>query len=383
MKIKFLLMIVGLPLLIAVFFTACEGPDQPTYGPGNPDPNPTGLAPATLTAINPTSGYLRETVTIRGKGFNPVPEYNLVAFGNKVGTVISASDTMLEVEAPNITGQTVKVKVAVKGSEFWSNTLEFTFKNAVNVVADDITWPMGVEADSAGNVYVGSAADEVIYKIAPDGTESEFAELPISGAIGWGPGNLLYACEQGEGKIVRISADGSTVEDYVTGLANPIDFDWAENGNMYIVENDSGIVMYNGQSVTLAAKLANSPKCCRVFDNYLYVTEVWGGKIWRYEITSDGLGAGEVVLEGDAPLGLEFDADGTMYYTEAWETSLYSVKQDGSTETLFEEQLMTPMHYLTYHGKIIYIVYPGWGDVGEVMSTYIGVEQAPNYGLMQ
>jgi len=381
MKIKNLLEIAGLPLLVGLFFLACEVPDQPTYGPGNPDPNPTGLASARVTSVTPVEGYLKEVITIRGSGFNTTPEYNLVSFGKKVGNVVSATETELKVETPNVTGETVKVKVAIKGSEFWSNEVDFKFKEAVNVIADDINWPNGVEADSLGNVYVGSAGDEVIYKITSDGTESEFAALPISGSIGWGPGNLLYACEQWEGKIVRISADGSTVEDYVTDLTQPIDFDWDESGNMYIVENDVGIAMYDGQVITRVAELSDSPKCCRVFGNYLYVTEVWGGKIWRYEITGGGLGTGEIILEGDSPLGLEFDKDGTMYYTEAWETSLYSVKQDGSTETLFEEQLMTPMHYLTYQGKMIYIVYPGWGDIGEIMSAYIGVEQAPNYGI--
>ena len=381
MKNKYLLRIVGLPILVGLVLLSCTVPDQPTYGPGNPDPNPTGLPSATVTAVIPAEGYLKEIVTIQGTGFDTIPEYNLVAFGKKVGTVISATSTELKVETPNIAGEAVKGKVAVKGSEFWSNEFDFTFKEAVNVVADDISWPMGVEADSLGNVYVGSANDGVIYKIASDGTESEFAELPVNGSIGWGPGKLLYACEQWEGKIVSISADGSTVDDYVTGLTAPIDFDWAQNGNMYIVENDAGIAMYDGQSVTMVAEMGDSPKCCRVFGNYLYVTEVWGGKIWRFEITDSGLGAGEIILEGDSPLGLEFDKDGTMYYTEAWETSLYSVKQDGSTETLFEEQLMTPMHYLTYYGKMIYIVYPGWGDIGEIMSTYVGVEQAPNYGL--
>jgi hypothetical protein len=78
---------------------------------------------------------------------------------------------------------------------------------------------------------------------------------------------------------------------------------------------------------------------------------------------------------------LEFDADGTMYFTEAWETTLYTIKADGTEEVLFEDELMTPMRYLTFHNKILYIVYPGWGDVGEVMSAYIGVDQAPNWGL--
>ncbi len=65
---------------------------------------------------------------------------------------------------------------------------------------------------------------------------------------------------------------------------------------------------------------------------------------------------------------------------EAWETSLFTVSAEGDEGVMFEEQLETPMHYLTFFDKAIYVVYPGWGDVGVVLKTYIGVEQAPNYG---
>jgi TPP-dependent 2-oxoacid decarboxylase len=78
---------------------------------------------------------------------------------------------------------------------------------------------------------------------------------------------------------------------------------------------------------------------------------------------------------------VELDSEGTLYYTPAWETSLYTLKADGTEEILYEGELMTPMRYLTFHDKTMYIVYPGWGDVGMVMSAYIGVQQAPNHGL--
>jgi len=379
MKYKFLSVMVGVPLLAWLIFAACEAPNQPTYTPET-DPNPTGLSPATISAVNPGEAYLKDTITISGSGFNATPEFNLVAFGSKTATILSASATELKVQAPNISGETVPVKVAVKGSEFWSNEVEFTFKLAVETISEEINWAMGVEADDDGNIYVGSATDSMIYKITPDGSFIEFASLPLKGAMGWGPDNYLYVCEMDDGKIVRISRDGSTIEDYVEA-DGAVDFDWASNGNMYIVQNwGGGISMFDGSAVTHVSDYEGELKSCRVFGENLYVAAIWDGVILKFPITADGLGAAEVVFEGDSPVGLEFDANGTMYYTLAWETSLYTLAQDGSEEVLYEGELMTPMRYITFHNKTMYIVYPGWGDVGAVMKAYIGVEQAPNYG---
>lgn len=379
MKYKFLLVMFGLLLLAWLIFAACEAPNQPTYTAEN-DPNSTGLSAATINAINPNEAYLKDIITISGSGFNTTPEFNLVAFGSKTSKIMSATGTELKVQAPNISGETVPVKVAIKGSELWSNEFDFTFKLAVETITEDINWAMGVEADDDGNVYVGSAADEMIYKIAPDGSKSEFAALPMKGSIGWGPDNYLYVCEMDEGKIVRISPDGATIEDVVEVEA-AVDFDWASNGTMFIVQNwGNGISMFDGSAVTHVSEYEGELKSCRVFGEHLYVTSIWDGVILKFPITADGLGDGEVVFEGDSPVGLEFDSEGAMYYTLAWETSLYTMKQDGSEEVLYEGELMTPMRYITFHNKTMYIVYPGWGDVGAVMKAYIGVEQAPNYG---
>jgi sugar lactone lactonase YvrE len=370
-----------LSLSAALWFAACEGPNQPTYGPGNPDPNPTGKTSASLSEVSPSEGYLKDVITITGSGFNQTPRFNFVAFGTQTGTVVEASETELKVRAPNISGESVKIRVAIKGSESWSNELDFAFKNAMQIVDEEIAWPNGVDVDADGNVYVGSAADGMIYKITPEGEKSEFAEVPVNGAIRFGPQQYLYVCEKGESKIVRVSPDGGTVEDVVELDAEPVYFDWDAGRNLYVVGNGVGLYRVDGSgAVTFQDSVANG-KSCRVFGDKLYLTDIWDSRILRYDITPDGLTNREVFLEGDSPAGVEFDAEGTMYYTLAWQTSLYLLGADGSESVMYEEQLATPMRYLTAHGKFLYIVYPGWGDVGQVIRVYLGVDQAPNYGL--
>ena len=368
------------PFLIAwLAGLACEGPEQPVYGPNHPDPNPTGLTAAQVESISPETGYLKDVVTIHGSGFNEKPEFNLVLFGDKKAEVVSVTPTELKVRAPNKSDETVKVRVAIKGSEFWSNEAEFTFLPTTAVLDEEINWPNGVAVDDEGNVYVGSANEGIIYRITPDGTKSPFAEVAVNGSIHFGPNKYLYVCTKGENKIVRISPDGGTVEDVIEVDA-PNDFTWDASHNMYIVSEGIGIYKVVDNEPVLMAEFG-SGKNVRVFGDRIYANDIWEGKILSFAITAEGLGEGEVFLETESPSTLEFDTEGTLYYAQAWETSLYTLTRDGGEEVLYEGELMTPMRYSAFKGKYIYLVYPGWADIGAVMRVYIGVEGAPEYGV--
>jgi hypothetical protein len=388
MKYKITLVILVLAIFLFLM-VACEGPDQPTYTSAN-DPNPTGLNPATINSISPDSGYFVDRVTITGTGFNTDPAYTFVAVGNLLGKILSISPTELTIKLPYYSDETVDLKIAIKGSEFWSNSVPFTFYDAsplLKVIDEEIVWPNGVAVDNDDNVYIGSADEGIIYQIDPSGNKTEFAEVPISGSMEFGPENYLYICTQGDGKIVRVSPDGTTVEDVVE-VESPIDFDWDADGNMYIVSNwieaeeMGGIFRYDtAGNLTLLVTLG-SCKCLRIFENILVVSDIWEGNILRYDITASGLENEEVIYAGDSPLGIEFDVEGTLYFTEAWEVSLYSMKPEAgaSVDVLYKDQLETPMHYLTFYKKNMYIVYPGWADVGKTFSVYLAIDQAPNHG---
>ncbi len=180
MNIKIIRLIGALMLALGLVFVSCEGPDQPVYDASNPDPNPTGADPATVTAVNPAAGFFAETVKITGTNFNTDPDKNLVNFGNRVAEVTEATATELTVVTPGIIGETVDVRVAVSGSEYWSNMSPFEFKalpetHDLQTIDEEIVWPNGVAVDANENVYIGSARDGVIYKITPAGEKTEFA----------------------------------------------------------------------------------------------------------------------------------------------------------------------------------------------------------------
>jgi sugar lactone lactonase YvrE len=380
MKIKITWLIAVFLFALGMLFVACEAPDQPVYDQDNPDPWPTGKDPAVLTSLSPQAGFVEDEVTISGSGFSANPGENVVSFGNKTATIISQSATELQVIAPEISGKTVKVSVAVSGSEFWSNKLDFVFGIAVEVIDDETDWPNGVAHDSDGNVYFGSAENGVIYKLTPDGDKSEFAEVPVNGSMHFASDGYLYVCEQGEGKIVRISPDGGTIEDVVEA-ESPIDFDWDSDGNMYIVANWDGIYKLDGTGALTMVAEFSSGKSIRIYESTLYLTEVWDERLWKFDITAGGLENQEAIIDYGGPLGVDVGIDGTVYYTDEDDKTIYKIDQDGTRIALFDDQLEDPLRFLSLNGIFMYAVYPGWNGTGQLWKVYVGqTEEAPRYG---
>ena len=380
MKHKVFLVALCIPMFLFFCSLTCEGPSQPEYGADNPDPNPTGLAAPTVNSMDPTQGYLKDVVTINGSGFNATTDFNFVAFGEKRATVLSATTSALTVEAPNLADVTVGVKVAIKGSEFWSDPVDFTFKPTLAMIDDEISWPNGVAVDAEENVYIGSVNDGVIYKITSAGVKSTFATVDVNGSIHFVPDNYLYVCGKESDKIWKVSPDGATVEE-VCDINSPVDFDFDENLNMYIGASGGLHKLAAGSTTPTQVADVGSRKSERIFNNQIYVTSIWNDEIWRFDITAGGLENGEMIWDLNNPCALEIDSEGNLIASSAWETTLFILKPDGTEETMYDDALMTPMRYFSMYGKVLYMVYPGWADIGEVMSAYIGVEQAPRFGV--
>ncbi len=356
MKFKYLPVIAGILLMTGLLLNACKGP------------------------TSPAEAFLTDTISIIGTGFSVNPEDNFVAFGKQAAQVISASETEIRVILPKNAGGVVKLKASVKGAVDWSNKIDFTFRNAIEVIDDEIVHPGGIDVDADGNVFVISRGDETIYKISPGGEKNAFVtEIPANGGIHFGPDNFLYVCEQNEGKIVRISSDGATIEDVVE-LESPIDFDWNMDGTMYIVSNWVGIFKYTGQDSVEQVATIGSPKTCRVFENALYVATSWDNQLLKFEITSSGLENMEVLAEPELPMGMEIANDGTIYYGPYFDATLHTLAPDGAKGTLFPGELTAPMRFMAFVGKQIYAVNAGAGLVGVVLKVFTAAQQAPRYG---
>jgi sugar lactone lactonase YvrE len=369
--------IIFLPFILSFLLIACKEKNLSEYD----DPNPMDKGPAVIEFITPDLGYLRDTVLIIGSGFDTKIENNMVRFGSQVGEVLSASENELRVVLPYISDESLDVQVAVKGAVEWSNGLPFIFKPAIVILDEEIQHPCGVAVDKNKNVYMGGRIDKSIFKFNENGERSVFvSDIPVNGALHFGPGGYLYVCEQDDGKIVKISPDGTVIEDVIEVEA-PIDFDWDANGNMYIVSNWVGIYKLDTENNLTQVAIISIPRTCRVYNNILYVTTSWDNQILKFDITNNGLENEEVIAEPENPIGIEIDRNGTIYYTQASYPDLYTIDSEGNSNILYQGLLSAPMRFLKYNGKFIYGVNTGFGDVGQLVRIYVGIEQSVRYGM--
>ncbi len=162
----------------------------------------------------------------------------------------------------------------------------------------------GLYVDDEGILYVTSGfLGSEIYRVAPDGTLSVFAS-GIAGSIHLTKANdgNFYATNFNSGLISRIAPDG-TVSDFARVDDGPSDIVQGPDGRLYVTHY--GDPRGNGDGTTVSAITL-------------------GGAVTTF--ASGGL--------LDAPVGLDFDDDGTLYVANINNGRILSITPDGS-QTLF------------------------------------------------
>jgi hypothetical protein len=359
---------------------ACDPPNHPTYSSDNLDPNPPGRPAAIIDEIDPPAGFRFQELTIRGSGFDTDPKKTQVAIGSYYVEKETLTANEIVVMTPDIVADTVMVKIAVWGSEFYSNEVPFIFYDVVSVIDDEIVDPTGVAVDDEMNTYISSSADNAIYRIDFDGEKTVHVNLPVTGTLRMGTQDYIYAATASG--VSRVSTVSSTVESYVTGVPNALDFDWDANGDMYVI-NPTGL--YKRNTTGTASLLVSNTRftSIRVFDGSVYVTEGSRRRVWKYPITGSGLGTGETKLLYTTILhGLDFDENGHIYVTMPQRDHLLEIDLNDEATEWYTGRLTTGFRAINYIDRSIYIINPAAtaGDPGKIWRAYISVKQAPNYG---
>src|SRR5690606_37180459 len=91
-----------------------------------------------------------------------------------------------------------------------------------------------------------------------------------------------------------------------------MDFDWAENGDLYVLVANR-IHRWSGGALAEVATVTQRQRL-RVLEGYGYVTVLTRARVARFPITGTGLGPLEVYYNAGTPImGLDIDADGSVY----------------------------------------------------------------------
>lgn len=279
----------GLFILVALFAMAsCKKESKAV---------PPSTAPV-ITFISPESGQGKDIVVIYGRNFSLNRTDNVVRFNGMEATVIEASKGKLQVVSPQ-NGTTGKVTLSVNGQQLEGPVFSYVAPPEEYVVttfagsgtagntdgpgeAASFRSPEGVALDGLGNLYVVDRGNNLLRKIASDGTVSFVA----------GSGAAAFA-------------DG-------TGSAAQLNFPWKSavdpQGNIILADRDNHRI----RKITPGG----------------VVTTIAGTGVAGF---ADGPGN---QAKFNQPLDVAVDAAGSIYVADNLNHRIRKIATDGTVSTL-------------------------------------------------
>lgn len=238
----------------------------------------------------------------------------------------------------------------------------------VNVsVKSDQTKIDGIATDSEGNIYVSAPQDELIYRIAPDGTKEAFAGNDRSGSE-WNDAtgdkldvslehqngiafnsdhSILYIADRYNDTIRQVDmATGimSTFADFGSTMgwdgsngSGPYHIAVADNGDVYFTSwnGEGGGDIYRVTDGTQPAELlqlnVGSLVEIDIYEGHIYVAvQASSGKVIKYDLEGNHV---EDILTGvEQNRFARFDAQGRLHFMDG--TDLNRLETEGSITTL-------------------------------------------------
>jgi len=392
-------------LSFLLFWSQCTRPDKDAvYGPNQPDPYPINESAASLTKIAPSEAYPTQTITVSGSNFDVgSPDRNFMWFQTTRAIVQRAWAESLRVEVPvpnpskpnYFFKDTVRVKIALKGSTLWSNSLLFKYKPMADTYVasvypanhpeDKFTKPRGLAFDPSGNLYLVNNRLRSIYKDAPAGGERTVYAFggKFDGGMRMGSGGFLYAAGNLDNVVYRIPPGGGSYESWAS-VPNPWGLDFDSAGNLFVVDNVNGHV-YKITADRQVKKVATLPGneakgYCRVFNGNVYVNEEGTGNFFKMPTGIDSTGTVEKIqgVTGFVVRDFTFGADGSIYASGSQGGKNAVVKLSPSSQTSTVVTFDGSLMFMTWGGKFLYI---GTSD-GPIYRLLIHDNAAaPYYGM--
>ncbi len=230
-----------------------------------------------------------------------------------------------------------------------TNPAEWKF-GEVTVFAHGYASPEGPTMDKDGNLYFVEYGNGKIDKVTPDGTSTVIATIGIqnNGLIIDKDGNLFVGDWRGKTVYKRTPGGDVSVVTSKTAtgdsLRGPNDFAWFNNGCLYMTDpkgsgadNPIGLIHYFDKDLNIHPfdnglcypnGLAFSPDY-----KYLYVGETYFSRIIRYEMNPDGSFKNKAVFfsMGDKvwPDGMKCDRHGNLWIAAYSEQQIWCVNPKG------------------------------------------------------
>ncbi|MHB8578785.1 MAG: IPT/TIG domain-containing protein [Ignavibacteriaceae bacterium] len=347
-------------LIALLSFNGCSDKGAPSLFQGVPT-TPIGATPV-ISSINPPNSSLAgvSQLTITGKNFSTNPMEDLVYFNISQAVVVSATTNQLVVTAPNITGDSISIMVAVLHSELFSNKLYYSLTPVAKDIYPDskstYVVPVTLVSDNSGNIYTSLTVNNSgagVREITPDSTITNYASYNYAtfwSSMRFGPGGELYTAGGSKPGIFYIPAGGGAPKVFLSipsSKISQLEFDannnlWAGGNNnvIYRVKQDKNITTFPFIANITAMRVYNDGGT-----SYLYVAAQQDSNltVQRFPIDANGdLGTPQLYYDfsgnygsGNSITSLEFSADGDMYLGTNLPQAIVVVHKDKSSSFLY------------------------------------------------
>ncbi len=373
----------SLVILSATFFIliACEEDPKSIYDPdvvGNPDP--------IISTVVPDSNYSSGNipfagigvVIITGENFSAIVDNNTVFFDGIPGTILSASTTSLRVQVPNVTGDDVQIRVAVRGAFYFGDYApSFPIVSAVKEVGgfiDSDPYISTASCDNSGNVFVNGGKE--IFIIKPDSVKTLYNSTLLTGIgkMKMGPtGNNYFIISSA---ISRITPPDVTEALWYKAMPEALlDFDFNVTGSIFMAGVSGSIYPFDIDTKTFTVDTTYTGinvRAMRVYDGDLYVVgdrlDTLGAIVqkglWSSEIIGDSLAGMNLVadladIDVDGSLtvtSMAISASGSIFLGNVNDPPLI-ILEHGQLSPFNEPILSSPIGALSWgNGDYLYIV---------------------------
>ena len=359
--------------------------------------------PPVIESMDPSAGIPgANSIGIVGENFASTIDSVRVYFGNVEAEVLNVSSTRIEVRRPNLVSEGTTVSVSSFNAYEAARYEDYRMDNVVDewgVFAGTITVIGTAAVDKDENVYAFKKIPRVMYKIAPDGTQTEIgypAKLIYDMKVG-PDGNLILMLKNKKVMIMDVNTGEETLWGEMPKNATYGDFD--QNGNFFSAgsKTEMMVLPHDGGSYQTGDFKDDEIFCVRVFDNAVYALAQlkrpdedhpeWA--IWKMPIldANGSLGDPAVYLNwaetGDyaesTPNYFTFSKDGICYVGTDNENPILMVQPDGQMDTLYKDILPSPATDLIWgNGNYMYQIIQS--DDIKFRRIDMGAEGAPYFG---
>jgi sugar lactone lactonase YvrE len=261
-------------------------------------------------------------------------------------------------------------------------------------VATGLGQPAGIALDTAGNLYVADFTDSRVVKVPLDGSPQSDVGTGLMAPFGVAvdsTGNV-YIADSYHNRVVKVPADGSPQSDVGTGLALPQAVAVAANGDLYIADAGHARVVKvpadNSPQSDVGTEFGSLSAVAVDGAGNVYTTDNNGNR--ATEVPADGTPRIDVGTALNNPDGIAVApsryAPGTVFLANAYDDTVVQLAADGTVQGTVGSGLNRPFGVAVDAFGNVYIADTDNNRVVEVPAdgspqTTVGSGLSHPYGL--